>query len=487
MTPHDQSPWLARLAAGSAGVAAACAAVWLWLCLCTFPLRSWNDIRLAPAFAPSLGLSIYPGADGAASSWMYGPLPVWLNLPATLAPGPGESLLVAGMINIAVTLLPLLACAWLWPVGPTSSPAAPAFTGPCLAARVAAAALAIALMPWATWQYLQADNYAIGFGLLANLMLVRARRQGATWAAAALATAAVACKQTSLAIPLAQVLWLWLTAGRTVAAAHVGRLVAIGCGWLALIFLACDPGKFWFTAVVTPAGLPWTDQPAYRFRQMLPHFLVHGLVPVAVWLWLQCGKSKGDAPGAATLLALPMLAWLLAWPLGLSSVFKTGGTNNCLQGYPLFLPAGCVVAMAMLAARTGRTRAMAAVAFAATAILAARIATREIKVWRPHVEVYDEAVSLSRRLPEMLWFPWNPLVTIYSERQLYAVEDGLYVKKVTGRPEPPGHTRRHLPQNFAAIVLAGTGSEWGLASAFLPPPLETVELDHWTITRRAKQ
>jgi hypothetical protein len=78
------------------------------------------------------------------------------------------------------------------------------------------------------------------------------------------------------------------------------------------------------------------------------------------------------------------------------------------------------------------------------------------------------------------------LVTVYSERRLYPVEDGLYVKKVTGRPEPPDQTRRHLPRKFAAIVLAGMGSEWGLASAFLPPPVERVDFEHWTLTRRAK-
>ncbi|NBX30447.1 hypothetical protein EBR04_08420 [bacterium] len=462
----------------SSGLAAAAAAfslalVWLWVCLCTFPLRSWNDIRLAPAFAPKLGLSIYPGADGPASTWMYGPLPVWLNWPATLAPGPGEALLVAGVINILVTLLPTLAVAWLWPTAPLTSP------GP--AGRIVAASLAIAAMPWATWQYLQADNFAIGCGLVANLLFVRGRAEPARWAAAALATAALACKQTSLAIPLAQVVWVGLTVGRVAAAAHVGRLVVTGLAWLAVILLACEPGKLWYTALLTPAGLPWTDHPGQRFMQMLPHFIVHVVVPLAVWFGLRLGR-----PGGRTALALPLFAWLLAWPLGLSSVFKIGGTNNCLQGYPLFLPAGCVVAVAALAHRFGRSRAVAAVAAVGAAILVGRVATREIKVWRPHVEVYDDAVELCHRLPGRLWFPWNPLVTIYSEERLYPVEDGLYVKKVTGRPEPEAQTRSHLPSQFAAIVLAGTGSEWGLASAFLPPPVERVDFEHWTLTRRAK-
>lgn len=471
-SPPQSRSWSAA-AAPCAVVAIGLAVVWLWSCLCIFPLRSWNDIRLAPTFALKLGLPLYPGADGPASTWMYGPLPVWLNWPATWGTTPGWALLIAGIVNILVTLLPTLAVALLWPTAPL---------GPVsLAGRVVAAALAIAAMPWATWQYIQADNYAIGCGLVANLVLVRGRGEPARFAAAALATAALACKQTSLAIPLAQVVWLWLTAGRTAAPAHFGRLALTGLAWLAVILLACDPGKLWYTAVLTPAGLPWTDHPGQRFMLMLPHFLVHALVPLSLWLWLRGGEK-----GSRTALSLPLIAWLIAWPLGLASVFKTGGTNNCLQGFPLLLPAGCVVFVAALERRLGRPQAVTIVAAVAAAILFGRVATRDVKIWRPHIEVYDEAVDLSRRLPGALWFPWNPLVTVYTEKRLYPVEDGLYVKKVTGRPEPEPQTREHLPPHFAAIVLAGTGSEWGLASPFLPPPVETVPLEHWTITRHSK-
>lgn len=483
MIPTVERRWPERVAIGSAALAVVCALVWLWVCLCTFPLRSWNDIRLAPAFAPGLGLSIYPGADGPASTWMYGPLPVWFNLAATLAPGPGEALFVAGIINILVTLLPTLAVAWLWPTAPVSARGP---TDPCSAGRVAAAALAIALMPWASWQYIQADNWAVGCGVVANLLLVRAQGPGSMWAAAALATAALACKQTSLAIPLAQVVWLWCTAGRGPATAHFGRLAVTGVLWLAVILLACEPGPLWYTAILTPAGLPWTDQPGRRFMQMLPHFVLHAVVPTAVWLGLSRSEPPGDAARRPTPLALPLLAWLLAWPLGLSSVFKIGGTNNCLQGYPLFLAAGCVVAVHLLATRLGPQRAVAAGALMAAALLVGRVSGREPKIWVPHLEVYDEAQNLSRRLPGALWFPWNPLVTVYSERRLYAVEDGLYVKRVTGRAESAAQTRRHLPPHFSGIVLAGTGSEWGLASGFLSPPIERVELEHWTITHSVR-
>jgi hypothetical protein len=215
---------------------------------------------------------------------------------------------------------------------------------------------------------------------------------------------------------------------------------------------------------------------------MLPHFLVHALVPLALWLWLRGGEK-----GSRTALSLPLIAWLIAWPLGLASVFKTGGTNNCLQGFPLLLPAGCVVFVAALERRLGRPQAVVMVAVASLAILSGRLATREISLWQPPIGVYDEAIELSRRLPRVLWFPWNPLVTVYSEGRLYPVEDGLYVKQVTGRPEPREQTLAQLPAEFAGIVLAGTGSQWGLASSLLPRPVETIELHYWVITRRTSR
>jgi hypothetical protein len=170
------SGWPAWLERGLVAGAVVAAATWVWLSWCIFPLRSWNDIRLAPSFALTLGLPLYPGADGAASTWMYGPLPVWLNWPATWMPGPGEALLVAGGINAGFQMAAILAVCLGWPT-PRSGPVS-------VWGRLLAAAAVIALWPWANWQFLQADNYALACGLLANLVLARSRGEAGAWGAA---------------------------------------------------------------------------------------------------------------------------------------------------------------------------------------------------------------------------------------------------------------------------------------------------------------
>lgn len=456
-------------ALGGAGLVAA--AIWIWLSWCIFPLRSWNDIRLAPTFALSLGQPVYPGVDGAASTWMYGPLPVWLNWPATWAADPGTALVVAGGINLLVSLVAIVAVCLGWPVrsSPTVSPAC----------RLLAVVVTIAIWPWACWQFLQADNYAVGFGLLANLVLVRSPNPRAAWLAAGLAGAGLMCKQTSLAVPLAQMAWLAATAGTAPALRHAGRLLVTGCGWLALLLVTTDPQRAWFTAILTPAGLPWADAMLDRFLDLLPHLAVHTALPIGVWFWLKRQRGTAD-------LLLPTLTWLVAWLPGLASAFKTGGTLNSLQGFPLWLPAAAVVALASLgslaAPRRGQ-RLRLVIAVTAIFVLAARIATRPVAIWRPMTVAYDDAVELSRRFPEQIWFPWNPLITVYAEGRLYEVEDGLYVRSVTGRPVPRAVSRRHLPPRFAAVVVSNQGSTWGIAERLLPGPCEPVDLGNWTLWR----
>jgi len=453
--------------------ALATAAVWLWLSWCIFPLRSWNDIRLAPTFALTLGLPLYPGLDGPASTWMYGPLPVWLNWPATWAPGPGAALLVAGAINALVGVAAIVAVCLLWPV--------PSCSSHPLTGRLLATAVTVAIWPWANWQFLQADNFAVALGLLANLALVRSPMAGAAWLAAGLATAGMMCKQTSLGVPLGQVAWLAVTLGPRSASSHVVRLCITGCAWLAILFMTNDPARAWFTAVVTPAGLPWVAAPFDRLLHLLPHIAVHIALPVAAWIFLAKRHATSE-------LLLPTLTWLIAWLPGLASAFKAGGTLNCLQGFLLWLPPAAVVVIASLSGVRWGAAARCGLALVALGMLVGRIATRPVRMWQPlaAVAVYDDALDLSRELPVMVWFPWNPLVTVFSEGRLYHVEDGLYVRSLIGKTFSEPDDRRYLPERFAAITVSNQGSTWGIAEPLLHGPLQKIDLGSWTLFRSPK-
>jgi hypothetical protein len=284
------------------------------------------------------------------------------------------------------------------------------------------------------------------------------------------------CKQTSLGVPFGQVIWLAATAGMAPALLHGGRLAVAGCGWLAVLLATTDPSRAWYTAILTPAGLPWASDIVERFMDLLPHFAVHLALPVASWAWLTRRRATAD-------LLLPTLAWLVAWLPGLASVFKIGGTLNNLQGFPLWLPPAAVVVTATLSRLTSGRVIRIALAVAAIAFLAGRIATRPVRIWQPMIFPYQDARDLSRQLPGRIWFPWNPLVTVFSEGRLYQVEDGLYVRALVGRPVPESVSRRHLPPRFSGMAVSNQGSTWGIAERLLPRPLEQIDLGSWTLFR----
>src|SRR5688500_10819826 len=169
-------------------VAAAALALWYWSRVCHFPSIAWNDMRLAPAIALLNGIPIYPSAtEGTINTWTYGPLPALYYMPAGWASTAGDAMVLAALMNVALTVVPLACVCFAWP-GTTGRASA-------WLPRVIAFMLCLAIWPPRHYEVIFADNLAIALGLLGNLVLVRARRAPELWLAAFAATAAVACKQ----------------------------------------------------------------------------------------------------------------------------------------------------------------------------------------------------------------------------------------------------------------------------------------------------
>jgi hypothetical protein len=79
----------------------------LWNAWCEFPFYSWNDVRLAPAFALRHGVNPYPLiGDGPLFTWIYGPVSLFLHLPATFAGTAQGALQTAAVVNALLVLLP---------------------------------------------------------------------------------------------------------------------------------------------------------------------------------------------------------------------------------------------------------------------------------------------------------------------------------------------------------------------------------------------
>ncbi len=450
-------------------MAAVATAAWLWLCWCLFPLRDWNDVRLAPSLALARGVSFYPGLhSGAVTTWIYGPLPVLLWLPAALARTAAGAIEAAGAINLLITVAAVLAVCWMWP--------APEGTTAGWRERGVATVLALAIWPFAAFQYLQADNVAVALGLLANLWLIRQPTRGGRWGAALLAMAGLACKQTSVGIAAAQIVWLAITVDRREAARHLGRCAAWGgllAGGMAASF---NWNGIWTNLVAVPEHLPWAPHPLARILHQAPALTIQLVVPALV---LSLGRAK--LWSRRSVLLLPSLAWLLALPLNAAAFLKFGGTLNSLQGFTFWLTPALVAGIALVRGRRQAHAWLAGATLAAAAICGLRYFRSSPRPLAPMVEQYREAKVFAAALRGRIWFPWNPLVTIYSEDRFYDVEDGITMRYLAGDPLSRRQAWRGLPSHLDVIALPRWQTTWGFALRFAPPKTKTKPFGLWTL------
>lgn len=449
--------------------AVAVAGLWLWVCWCLFPLSVWNDVRLAPSLALARGVSFYPGEHhGAVTTWIYGPLPVLFWWPAAWAHSAARALEVAGMINILSTVAAILAvCVW-WP--------APAGVTLARRERLLAATLAIAIWPFASFQYLQADNLAIALGLVGNLLLVRRSSRAGRWGAALLAVAGLACKQTSVGVAAAQIVWLGWTVGPREAGRHLGRCLAGGLllgGWMLAAF---DWPGMKMNLFTVPVHLPWAPNPSGRILDMAPQLIVHLVLPALI---LYLGRKRIWTRDS--MLLLPSLTWLLALPTSAAAFMKFGGTLNSLQSLTYWLPPALLLGIAATRSWRRPIEALAMAALAAAVLCGVRCVRVKNFPLRPLTAHYRQAANLARQLPGQIWFPWNPLVTIYSENRFYHAEDGLYMRFLAGHPLTLERARQDLPANLCVIALPRGGTDWGIALHLAPANARVDDFGLWTL------
>lgn len=461
------SPSLRVPTAVALALAVAALALWLWAAVCAFPSIVWNDLRLAPSVALAQGHAIYPtGTAGTVNTWTYGPLPPLVYAPAALASTAADSLLVAGILNLLLTLVPLALVCALWPAGHREADTR--------GARALAFLLCVAL--WAPRHYavLFADNLALACALVGQLLLVRAASPRGLWLAALCAGAAVCCKQITLGAALAQILWLGFTRGWPAALRHVGRCAVVGAVLGGLAVAAFGYAGLRYVLLDLPATFPWGVNTS-RFAPMLPELAWQLLVPLVAMLAARRAFLRTPA------LLLPALGWLCALPLGLAALCKTGGWLNSLHALPLWLPALLTVALtAFPAVAVRRWLALAGAALAA-AVVCVRLVLAPTLNLRPAVAAYAEADALAQQFKGRIWFPFHPLVTLHHDRRYYHDEDGLFVRRVCGQPVGGAQLAAHLPPGFQVMALHRTWSDWGIARALMPPGTRTTEVGHWTL------
>lgn len=400
------------------------------------------------------------------TTWIYGPVPPFIFLPATLAAGATAALMTAGLINIVMVTGSIgLVCA-LWPVskGVASEPVD----------RLFAFLLCVAIWPGSSLQFIQADNIAVAFGLLANLAIARSRADGASirWLAACLAIVAIGCKQTAIGSAFAQLLWLGCREGVKGALIHGIRLVvsALAAGLLAVVYFG--PIELWFNVIHIPSSLPWTNQWFSRAWGLAPYLVVHIAAPIYIFIAARKNIWRRDSA-----LLLPALTWFTALPPGVASLYKVGGSLNSIESLLLFLPPALVVFVTTFRQAKLLRTALAIAVFGVFIARALYTPTLDMKPKTGHIRQAEILTSQSR---EEIWFPWNPVISFYSDRKFYHAEDGIFVRFVAGEAITVQQARAYLPRKWNAMAILQGTSDWGLAEHLIPPNSKQQKIGVWT-------
>jgi hypothetical protein len=453
------------IAAGAVAIAA-----WVWRCFCVFPWLLWNELRLEPSFLVASGGKLYPApGTGPVTTWIYGPIPALLYLPATLGRNAAEALMTAAGINLLIVVgTVVLACA-TWP--------APTGWRVTRSQRVVSILLCLAIWPASSLQYIQADNAAVMLGLLGNLLLVgtSGHRSPTRWLAALATIAAIGCKQTGAGVLIAQIAWLGWNEGWSSAVRHSLRALACGVGFAGAFIVAFGREGLWLHLVAIPSQLPWAPSPFARFRELAPHLAVHILAPaIFILLYHRRAFARGSA------LSLATLSWLTALPLGLAAIFKIGGTINSLHGLLYLLPPALVTWWSYRRDAVDHV-CRTSMAAAALGIAVIRLTISPAPSWSPITAHLRQGDALAAQLPGEVWFPWNPLITYYREGRLDHVEDGLQVHLLAGLPLSAEEITAFLPPHWSMVARLTNSAHWGLATELAPPEHQTSTFGNWTL------
>jgi hypothetical protein len=457
--------------------AALAALACLWSAWCEFPIFPWNDHRLAPAFALRHGINPYPLIGGGPLfTWIYGPVALFFNLPATFAETAKTAIQTACLINAVIVLGPL----------------AIIFFGSAelrargFATSALALALATLLVPRPNLLLHVADQSAVALGMLSCWALARhpSPRQPHLIAGAVLCALAVWSKQIALFLLPAQILFLLLTSSRATALRYACWVALFGLAALAIFTALFGFQNLWLNLVTIPNRLPWAEVAPRLFLRawrLIAQILVPAIGLVVLWrkgLWPSRASESGRFFHISVLVAIVML------PIGLVGLFKIGGDTNLLHSWNYLLPAFLLAWLSRdrPATASANFRVIAVTSFA---ILLNATSLTSLPA-RPFTHHLDAVTQLTAKHPHRLWFPQNPVVGFYADGTLWHSEDGVLTRNMAGYGIRESHFRRHLPPDLQGVVYPAEVDSSPIMSLLSEHNMK-VRVPYWTMHTRTQR
>ena len=411
------------------------------------PANLTSDHRLAPTSAWLRGYKVYyPPEKGPALSTIYGPVTVWVFIPAGLFDSPVAAVRVGTAINIAFYYIPLAWLLWILSKAPKYSR--------CFEILMVGFALTIfneALSK--SWAMIHADAPAIGLALVAcifAILAIRTKTLPASLLAGFAAALSVLTKQNMVAAVPVLFFYLLLCRGWKPCMGFLASFTGCVAILISISIGTLGPWSgFLYNVIYIPTHQPYLKVKVFpAFGELADLSLVFVIVAVAC---LAYRSSKSGWPGLRTWLKQNPSAFLLFTGLVLcvtsilGRIKVVGDLNAFCPSLYLFL-AACLVELLYLresipeaAVLPTGVRAINLGRVITTAILLFLVigsAPAEIYqlIEKPTRYPMQEAFEFSKQHPGEVYFPQLPLSSLLGERKLWHFAWGLSDRAKAGHP-----------------------------------------------------
>jgi hypothetical protein len=91
-----------------------------------------------------------------------------------------------------------------------------------------------------------------------------------------------------------------------------------------------------------------------------------------------------------------------------------------------------------------------------------------------------QADELARRYPEQIYFPWNTLVTFFTDHRFYHAEDGIYTRHIAQFGTGADVVRLNLPPRWLVTAILG-GRNDDIFKQLQPSPARKLFFGEWTL------
>lgn len=435
--------WVPPLTLGASGMALLAA----YSALCVgMPAFDWNSARVAPAVAWARGLPLYAGADhGSLQTTLYGPVKEILISVAALGSTPSEAIWIAGGVNTLCLVMPILCLPFLLaPSRPRSQRVAAALFG--------AASLLLAKSTRYMAEFVHVDAPAVGLGLASCLLLLSSPRPGSTrlTCAASLSVLAAWTKQVDVPVVLAQLVYLGIRQDLGTTLRYAVRLAVAALCFGTVFLLSFGADELWFNLWVLPRDHPKYLTPPTLAWASLEMVVAASFGALFALLAVRADPESGLRQRSWFLLILAAAA--LAPTSMIGRLIAGGGPNSYHFVYFLLAAAVAILARGELTPRSpvaGRRLAFI-LAVGAVVIVLPSVPWRALKA--PYANPQESAYRFARSHPGEVYVPWSPLVTLYSDGDLYHFDFSVHDRLVAGHAPSLDHFDRHIPQRLRFVV-----------------------------------